>query len=77
MVPQFNDFVFNNAVGTIGVVETDYGFHVIKVMDKYNAVLLGTVAQKIQPSDATIDVIYIQKQVNLKLMLMKMQILLH
>jgi len=58
MVPQFNDFVFNNAVGTIGVVETDYGFHVIKVMDKYNAVLLGTVAQKIQPSDATIDVIY-------------------
>ncbi|UGS23946.1 peptidylprolyl isomerase [Flavobacterium channae] len=58
MVPQFNDFVFNNAVGTIGVVETDYGFHVIKVMDKYNAVLLGTVAQKIQPSEATIDAIY-------------------
>lgn len=58
MVPQFNDFVFNNAIGTIGVVETDYGFHVIKVTDKYNAVLLGTVAQKIQPSDATIDAIY-------------------
>jgi peptidyl-prolyl cis-trans isomerase D len=58
MVPQFNDFVFNNAIGSIGVVETDYGFHVIKVMDKYNAVLMGTVAQKIQPSDATIDGIY-------------------
>ena len=58
MVPQFNDFVFNNAIGSIGVVETDYGFHVIKVMDKYNSVLMGTVAQKIQPSDATIDAIY-------------------
>jgi peptidyl-prolyl cis-trans isomerase D len=58
MVPQFNDYVFNNAVGSIGVVETDYGFHVIRVMDKYDAVLMGTVAQKIQPSDATIDAIY-------------------
>jgi peptidyl-prolyl cis-trans isomerase D len=58
MVPKFNDFVFNNATGTIGVVETDYGFHVIQVLDKYNAVLMGTVAQKIQPSEATIDAIY-------------------
>jgi len=58
MVPTFNDFVFNNPVGSIGVVETDYGFHVIKVAAKYDAVLLGTVAQKIQPSDATIDAIY-------------------
>jgi peptidyl-prolyl cis-trans isomerase D len=58
MVPQFNDYVFNNAVGSIGVVETDFGFHVIKVMDKYDAVLMGTVAQKIQPSETTIDGIY-------------------
>ena len=58
MVPKFNDFVFNNPVGSIGVVETDFGFHVIKVMNKYDAVLMGTVAQKIQPSEATIDAIY-------------------
>ncbi|WP_324068113.1 MAG: peptidylprolyl isomerase [Flavobacterium sp.] len=58
MVPKFNDFVFNNTVGTMGVVETDYGFHVIQVLDKYEAVLMGTVAQKIQPSEATIDAIY-------------------
>ena len=57
MVPKFNDFVFNNPVGSIGVVETDFGFHVIKFMDKYDAVLMGTVAQKIQPSEATIDAI--------------------
>ena len=60
MVPTFNDFVFNNAIGSIGVVETDFGFHVIKVSDKYNAVLLGTIAQKVEPSEATIDNIYTQ-----------------
>ena len=58
MVPQFNDYVFNNPVGSIGVVETDFGFHVIKVSGKNDAVLMGTVAQKIQPSDATIDGTY-------------------
>lgn len=58
MVPAFNDFVFNNPIGSIGVVETDYGFHVIKVAAKYDAVLLGTFAQKIQPSDVTIDATY-------------------
>lgn len=58
MVPTFNDFVFNNGVGSIGVVETDFGFHVIKVTGKYDAVLLGTVVQKIQPSDVTIDATY-------------------
>lgn len=60
MVPTFNDFVFNNPIGSIGVVETDFGFHVIKISDKYNAVLLGTIAQKIEPSETTIDQIYTQ-----------------
>ena len=58
MTPKFNDFVFNNPVGTMGVVETEFGFHVMKVSGKNDAVLLGTVAQKIQASDATIDAAY-------------------
>lgn len=58
MTPKFNDFVFNNPVGTMGVVETEFGFHVMKVSDKNDAVLLGTIAQKIQASDATIDAAY-------------------
>lgn len=58
MTQKFNDFVFNNAAGTIGLVETEFGFHVMKVSEKFDAVLMGTVAQKIQPSEATIDAIY-------------------
>ena len=60
MVPTFNDFVFNNSVGSIGLVETDFGFHIIKISEKYDAVLLGTIAQKIEPSETTIDQIYTQ-----------------
>ncbi len=58
MVGPFNDFVFNNPVGTIGLVETDFGFHVINITDKQDAVRLATVARKIQPSDATNDKMY-------------------
>ena len=58
MVPTFDKFIFNNPIGSIGIVETDFGFHVIKVDDKYNSVLLGTIAQRIEPSEETIDNIY-------------------
>ena len=34
MVYAFNEFVMNNPVGQIGVVETPFGFHVIKVTGK-------------------------------------------
>ena len=34
MVPEFNQFVVNNPVGSLGVVETVFGYHVVKVTDK-------------------------------------------
>ncbi len=58
MVPQFNDFIFDSPVGSIGLVETDFGYHVIKVSAKYESVLLATVSQKVEPSEATIDANY-------------------
>jgi len=61
MVPAFNDYVFENKTGDIGVVETQFGYHVIKVEDQKNlqrAVKLATVAQKIEPSEETINEIY-------------------
>lgn len=37
MVYAFNEFVVKNPVGTIGIVETPFGYHVIKVTDKNKA----------------------------------------
>ena len=60
MVKPFNDFVFNNPIGKIGLVETQFGYHIIQVTDKQDAVKLATIAQKIEPSEATNDKIYTQ-----------------
>lgn len=58
MVKGFNDFVFNNGIGKIGLVETPFGFHIIKVTDKQDGIRLATVAQKLEASEATSDKIF-------------------
>ena len=58
MVKPFNDFVFNNSIGKIGLVESEFGYHIINVTDKQDAVRLATVAVKIEPSDATTNTMY-------------------
>ncbi|WP_430613927.1 peptidylprolyl isomerase [Flavobacterium sp. JP2137] len=58
MVKPFDDFIFNNASGKLGVVETDFGFHIIKVMEKKDAIRLATIARKVETSEATADEIY-------------------
>lgn len=60
MVKPFNDFVFNNPVGKIGLVETEFGYHIISVTDKQDAIRLATIAEKIEPSESTNDKIYTQ-----------------
>ncbi len=55
MTPKFNDFVFNNPIGKVGLVETEFGYHIIKVTDKQDAVSLATIARKIEASEATND----------------------
>ena len=37
MVTPFNEYVMNNPVGSMGIVETDFGYHIIKVTDKTEA----------------------------------------
>jgi len=54
----FNDFVFSKRVGSIGVVETDFGYHVIKVVAKEDVVLLASISQKNIPSDDTSDRVF-------------------
>jgi peptidyl-prolyl cis-trans isomerase D len=56
----YKDFVFANPIGKIGLVETEFGYHIINVTDKQDAVKLATIAQKIEPSEATNDKTYTQ-----------------
>ncbi|TRX21054.1 peptidylprolyl isomerase [Flavobacterium franklandianum] len=60
MVKPFNDFVFSNPIGKVGLVETPFGFHIIKVTDKQDGIRLATVAQKVEASEATSDKVFTQ-----------------
>jgi peptidyl-prolyl cis-trans isomerase D len=46
MVKPFNDFVFNNGIGKVGLVETAFGFHIIKITDKQDGIRLATIGLK-------------------------------
>lgn len=58
MVPEFNDFAFGNPVGTIGMVETDFGFHVVKIDDKRDIAQIATLAREMEPSEGTVNQLF-------------------
>lgn len=63
MVTDFNEFVQKNNVGTVGMVETPFGFHVIKVTGKNEArevARLAIVAREISASTATYQDVFSQ-----------------
>ncbi len=59
-VKEFDEFVFNNPKNKIGIVETIFGFHIIKVDDvkTEKGLKLAIVARKIDPSTKTESNIY-------------------
>ncbi|MEZ4855664.1 MAG: peptidylprolyl isomerase [Gelidibacter sp.] len=61
MVPEFRDFTFENKTGDLGVVKTDFGFHVIEILgqkEKSRVVKVATLARTIEPSETTIDNVF-------------------
>lgn len=58
LAEEFNDFIFSNPVGKIGLVETDFGFHIIKVDDKEDVVQLATLSREIVASEETINTLF-------------------
>ena len=59
--PEFRDFSFENRVGKISVVETDFGFHIIEILSqskRKNAVKVANLGLKIEASERTIDSIF-------------------
>ncbi|AIM59681.1 peptidylprolyl isomerase [Cellulophaga lytica] len=58
MTPKFDEFMFSNNVGTIGMVETEFGFHIVKIDDKQDLVRVATLARAIEASEATINSLF-------------------
>lgn len=61
MVPAFDEFIFGNPAGTIGLVETDFGYHVVEIEKQSSpkkAVKLATVIKNIESSDKTINDVF-------------------
>lgn len=59
MVPEFNEYVFNHGNGEMGVVKTQFGWHIIRVSDQKNfapAYKLATISKSLnigQKADQT------------------------
>ncbi|RKS55095.1 peptidylprolyl isomerase/peptidyl-prolyl cis-trans isomerase D [Gillisia mitskevichiae] len=61
MIKSFNDYVFNNNKGDIGVVESEFGYHIISIEDKTaeeRGVKLATIAREIEPSEKSLNNLY-------------------
>ncbi|UTD16300.1 peptidylprolyl isomerase [Tenacibaculum mesophilum] len=61
MVPSFRDFVFEGKEGDMGVVKTQFGFHVIKIDGQKNfqpVVKLATFGRKIEASEETENAVF-------------------
>ena len=58
MVPEFNDYSFNNPVGSKGLVHTMFGYHIIEIMSQKgsaNVYKMAFMGKDILASDATIN----------------------
>ncbi len=58
MTPKFNDFAFDNKVGHIGMVETEFGYHIVRIDDKEDLVQIATLSRAIEASEETLNTLF-------------------
>ncbi len=58
MAQELFDFVNKNRVGRLGLIETEFGFHVVKITDKDDLALIADVVAAAVPSDKTSNEIF-------------------
>lgn len=59
MVPEFNDFIFDNRTGSKGVVKTQFGYHYIEILSQKGSSPVYKIAyltRPIEPSQETDDI---------------------
>lgn len=57
MVPEFNDFSFEKPIGTLGSVKTDFGIHIIEVLEREtpSRPILATVNKSVDLTKSSMD----------------------
>lgn len=57
MVPEFSEYAVNEPIGKIGYVQTDFGFHIIEVLERKDGHVpnLAIVSKTLKASQETID----------------------
>jgi peptidyl-prolyl cis-trans isomerase D len=57
MVPEFSKYAMEEPIGKIGYVQTDFGFHIMEVLERKPANIpnLGVIQKAIKPSEPTQD----------------------
>jgi peptidyl-prolyl cis-trans isomerase D len=60
MVPEFTEASFDKPIGSINIIETDYGVHIVEPLDKRDGriVTVLEVDSRIQPSNQTFNKVY-------------------
>ena len=61
---EFKAYSFENPKGSLGVVKTNFGYHIIEILDqgkKQEAFKIATIVQEIEPSVKTIDGVFTDK----------------
>ncbi len=61
MVAPFRDFAFEGKTGDMGVVKTQFGFHIMEVLGQKNlqdVVKIATISKTIEPSEKTLNEIF-------------------
>jgi len=61
MAKEFGDYCFYNKKGDFGLVITNFGFHLVEIMDQKGgteSIRVARVAKKVQPSETTLNDLY-------------------
>ena len=61
---EFKAYSFENPKRSLGVVKTNFGYHIIEILDqgkKQEAFKIATIVQDIEPSTKTIDAVFTNK----------------